>query len=169
MIDTKNYAARLEKKLIDKFKDDFKEKIGYEPVVISNIYQMQTNPENKLPSIDLEVLKGYFTPFLPEINGKIRELSSRIRKRELVELRNIYCYLAKQMGYTLYVIGRSLGNRDHTTIIHNINSFKNLIEQNDLFREKYNTILKLIKSDYESPVVENVDQVQYESEPAVLS
>lgn len=166
-MDKLQYPAHLEKKLIEQFKEAFKEKLGYEPVVITKT--TDSSNEEKVPLMSLEVLKQHFSPFLPQVFTRTINLESKYRKRELVELRNIYCYLAKQMGYSLKTIGDSIGNRDHTTIIHNITSFKNLMETNDTFREKYTTIINFIKSYYEPSALDNIDQVQRQPEPALFS
>lgn len=165
-MDTKTYASQLEKKLIDQFRESFYEKIGYYPMVVT---KMQGNPDQHLPVIELSLLQTYFEPFLPYLGEQKLSLKSKSRYRELVELRNIFCFLARTMGYSLNTIGDSLGKRDHTTIIHNVSCFKNLIETSDPFRQKYITILTYIKQEHESSAMANFNQVQCECEPALLS
>ena len=155
------YAARLEKKLIDQFIETFNEKLGYKPIVITNTTGIAT--EDSIPLMSLETLKHYFRPFLPTVHGKLKELSCRERVREIVELRNIFCFIGKKMGYSLKNIGLVIGDRDHTTVIHDIRSFNNLMETNQMYREKYITILNHIKKQHESPTLDNADQVQCES------
>jgi|688.fasta_scaffold00218_48 hypothetical protein len=164
-MDSKNYAIQLEKKLIEQFKETFYEKIGYYPTVLTRV---QTDLEQYIPMMSLETLQGFFEPFLPTRYQKRLRLQSKDRYRELVELRNIYCFLARQLSYSLVNIGQSLGNRDHTTVIHSITCFKNLLETDEGFRQKYLTILNYIKQHYESPTMDSLDQVQCEPEPAVL-
>lgn len=164
-MDSKTYAQQLEKKLIEQFKQTFYDKLGYEPLVLTRV-QLET--EEYIPILSLESLQAMFEPFLPEKMDRKIPLQSKYRYREVVELRNIYCYLARTMGYSLSVVGESLGNRDHTTIIHNVTCFKNLMETNDPFRQKYQAILTYIKQNYESSVVAKSNQVQCEPEPALL-
>ena len=76
--------------------------------------------------------------------------------------------MARSMRYNLEAIGDFLGNRDHTTIIHNINTFNNLIETNEPFRTKYFTILNYIRKQYESPAMDHTNQVQHQPEPSLL-
>jgi hypothetical protein len=165
-MDSKTYAIQLEKKLIEQFKESFFEKVGYYPTVITRI---QTDLEQYIPMMSLETLQGFFEPFLPTRYDRRLRLQSKDRYRELVELRNIYCFLARQLNYSLVNIGASLGKRDHTTVIHSITCFKNLLETDEGFRQKYITILNHIKKQYESSVMDSPDQVQREPEPAVLS
>ena len=96
--------------------------------------------------MSLEDLKEMFIPFLPTIHGKILHLETSERWREIVELRAIYCHLAVNMNYTLQKIGISIGNRDHTTVRNSLINFKNWMETNEPFREKYRIILNHIIS-----------------------
>lgn len=164
-MDSKTYAQQLERKLIEQFKQTFQEKLGYEPLVLTKV---QLDTDGYLPILSLETLQEMFEPFLPLKYDKKISLVSKHRYREVVELRNVYCYLARMMGYSLIVIGQSLGNRDHTTVIHNVTCFKNLMETNDPFRQKYQAILTYIKQEHESSVMAKSDQVQCEPEPALL-
>lgn len=160
-MDSKSYAIQLERKLIEQFRESFYEKIGYYPTVITQV--------QSLPMMSLPALEECFTSFLPIRYGITIKLQSKYRYREIVELRMIYCALARQLGYSLITIGQSLGKRDHTTVIHNVNTFKNLIQTCETFRNKHNSIITYIKQRYESPTMDNADQVQHQPEPAVLS
>lgn len=164
-MDSKMYALQLEKKLIEQFRQTFYDKLGYYPMVVTDV---QVDSNYRLPLMDLQDLQELFEPFLPYRYDRKLNLKSKSRYRELVELRNIYCFLARTMGYSLSTVGESLGNRDHTTVIHNVACFKNLMETDDSFRQKYITILTYIKQQYEPSIVEEFDQVQCEPEPAVL-
>lgn len=165
-METVSYATKLEKKLITEFKDLFYEKMGYYPIVLTT---SKTQGDTSIPIMSLQTLKKMFEPFLPEKFGSLVSLESKLRVREIVELRCIYCHMAKSMKYNLKAIGDFLGNRDHTTIIYNINAFSNLVETNEAFRLKYFTILNYIRKQYESPVMDNIDQTQYQPQPSLLS
>jgi hypothetical protein len=165
-MDTKVYARQLEKKLIDEFKAHFFDKMGYYPLVVTKI---NTETDDYLPIISLENLEEVFEPLLPEKFGKKVKLGSRRRYREVVELRNIFCTIARMMRYTTTHIGEYLGNRDHTTVLHNTMTFNNLIETSDQFKEKYIRIIKHIKQKYnDTSVMDDLDQEQFESESSVL-
>lgn len=161
-----NYAAHLENKLIKEFKQKFYEKLGYVPVVMTRV--KGESEDEQLPILTLEELESCFESLLPKRFGTTLRLGSKNRKRELVELRNIFCALARMMGYTFTDIGKHLGGRDHTTAIHNVNTFKDLIKVDQPFQSKYNKILTYIKLNYESPDLGEFDQTQLESEPALL-
>jgi hypothetical protein len=156
------YARNLEEKLVGEFKEKFEKKLGYYPIVIT---KRQIEDKNILPCIGLKELSDVFTPYLPIkfSHKKVLKLESKHRDRSIVDLRNIFCFLAKSMGYTLTNIGAYL-NRDHTTIIHCINNFKALVEVDSAFKEKYNIILHNIKENYNgTPALDNVVEAQYQS------
>lgn len=169
-----SYALNLEKKLIMQFKQRFFDKLGYYPIVLS---QSETF-EDKIPPIPLYKLKELFNPHLPHLamspfTAKKVSLDMSCRQRPIVELRSIYCYIGRNMGYSLKAIGQSL-NRDHTTVINSLTSFKNLMETQDYFPEVYNAIFKDIRKNvipelYESSTMDNTTKTQFESEPALLS
>ena len=161
------YAARMEKKMIDEFRVNFFDKLGYFPTVLPK-FSVDTA---ELMLLSLDELKSLFVPFLPYKYDNQLMLDGKHRYREITEL--IFCYIAKQMKYTLSVIGAALGKRDHTTVINAINMFHNLIETDSVFREKYLTILKYIKqyqeqslktTENESSIMEPVQNLQYQSE-----
>lgn len=47
----------------------------------------------------------------------VQEAKGNIRDAEIVRARQIYCYMAKEMGYTFKKIGAII-NRDHATVIY---------------------------------------------------
>lgn len=126
------------------------------------------NASSELPMLTMEELESCFDHLLPESFGVVLKLQHKSRKRDLVELRNMFCALARTMGYTFADIGKYLGNRDHTTAIHNVNTFKTLIKVDPGYQSKYNRILTHIKLNYESPNMEQLDQTFSEPEPALL-
>jgi hypothetical protein len=129
----------VEKRLIDDFKKDFHKKVGYYPEVISKLSKFDA-PINFM---SLEELTKYFEPFLPKIGNKIVPLAKKSRYREIVELRFIFCYLAKKIGYTTTATGRFL-NRDHSTVVYAIEQFKSLIQQGEGFQLRYKAIVDYI-------------------------
>lgn len=157
MLPPKSYETLLESRLVEKFKLEFYEKLGYYPIVITKITDQQTQ---ELKMMSLEELKACFTPFLPRLYGKVLKLDAKSRKREIVELRHIFTFIARKLGYSFTFIGAFLNKRDHTTIINNLRMFNNLIETDPEFRNKYNNILKHIKkTTNESPAMEPSDTV----------
>lgn len=147
MNECKTYALNLEKKLINEFKQKFRDKMGYSPFVITKV---SIDDIHSIKLMSLDELADYFKPFVPHQKGRKTTLTSRSRKRELVELRMIFCFIARNMKYTYTSIGLFMGGRDHTTVLHNLSCFRNLIETSEEFREKYLKILNFIKQSHES-------------------
>lgn len=140
---TEEYIEKTEKQLIKKFLEDFYEKMGYYPTVITK----DDLSKKSLNLLSLNELEHYFDAYLPTVYGKRIFLSSHLRVREIVELRQMFCFIARSIGFSLKTIGGFLGNRDHTTVIHNVRTFHNLIDTDELYREKYNKIANKIKED----------------------
>jgi hypothetical protein len=159
-MDTNSYRAVLEKKLISEFKDLFYEKMGYYPIVLTT---SKVQGIKLIPVMSLESLRKMFDPFLPTKFKKVIPLESKLRDRTIVELRSMFCYMARTMRYNLSEIGEFLGKRDHTTVIYNIKIFNDLVETNDSFRLKYFTILKYIREQYEPSVMDHINQTQRQS------
>ena len=68
------------------------------------------------------------------------------RKREIVQVRQITMYLAKQYtGYTLAYIGKIVGGKDHATVLYAHQTVKDQIEINKTFRSTVETIENNLK------------------------
>lgn len=93
------------------------------------------DPKNKAESTR-ERLRTIFE-WTCEYMGKDKELvSSPKRSRELVVVRQLYCYLAKQFmpeGTTLKSIAEYIGFRDHSTVIYSIRTVNDLIDTDQKF------------------------------------
>jgi hypothetical protein len=134
-----------EEKLIKDFKKRFYRKMGYLPIVIGTQLSVKD-----APFMSLEKLETYFEPFLPSLrNGKVLRISAKQRNREIVDLRIIFSYLARTMGYSLCEIGKYT-NKHHSTVINHLDVFKALVETSDKFRDKYRTVIKHIKIHYKN-------------------
>lgn len=168
-----DYEEKLERKLIQQFKKLFENKMGYEPIIITKNYK-ELGPDSIIPRgityVSLNILKDWFNELLPTINGKILNLESNRRYREIVELRMFFCFIAKSLGYSLTAIGRHIGNRDHTTIIHNLTVFRNRMETDPCFHERYKLVLNHIreKCKNDTELLECSNQTQDNNEPALL-
>jgi hypothetical protein len=156
------YASKLETKLVEEFKQKFRTKLGYEPIVIT---KPTLKTGNNIPVVSMEELEEIFEPYLPMKRGKKLGIRDVARYRELVELRQIFCVLAREMKYTLVGIGQYLGRRDHTTIIHSITTFKNLVEIDEQIKKKYLLIVHDLKNKYDEPsIMEHISKTQFKSE-----
>ena len=152
---TKNKKI-IEQELINEFIQNFYEKIGYYPIVILK----NGKSSNELGAITLNHLETYFETSLPTLYNEKLNLSDKNRTRAIVELRCIFSFIARSMGYTYKEIGFYLGGRDHTTAIYSVKTFKNLYETDECFRSKYFTIINNINNNYEPSTVDDIDKAQ---------
>jgi chromosomal replication initiator protein len=73
-------------------------------------------------------------------------LSSKTRKREIVQARQIAMYFAKNMTKcSLAVIGNAIGNKDHATVLHACKTVNNLIDTDKNFKQDLEEIEKRLK------------------------
>lgn len=155
----------LEAQMVQEFIENFYNEFGYNPTVI---IKTQTK-KSAFGVISLTDLEKCFERFLPKKYGKIHLLSSRIRIRELVELRFIFFHIARKMGYGLKDMGQYLGKKDHTTVIHGLKTFRNLYQTDENFRQTYHKIVNIIKNNYESSIVDDTYTMEVEPEPDILA
>ena len=81
----------------------------------------------------------------------IDKILSHRRKKELVKARQTIIYIAREKLKKSYPsIGRKLGSRDHTTILHAYKRTKWFLANNVNFRKDIDTILDLIEKDDEA-------------------
>ena len=74
-------------------------------------------------------------------NVSIEEVTSKKRNAELVEPRQVVMYLCRHLtDFSLADIGKILGKKDHTTIIHGVNKIETEISQNEELAIKINSI-----------------------------
>jgi hypothetical protein len=144
------YKKKVEHDLITEFVSKFYEKVGYHPTVITN----HRITDDGIISLTLPELEKYFEPYLPTIFKKKVNLGAKDRSRSIVELRCIFFFIARSMRYGLKQLGKYLGDRDHTTVIHGLTTFRNLYDTEPSFRDKYYLIINQIKKDYESSTLE---------------
>lgn len=156
------YLEKTEKQLIEAFLDNFYKKMGYYPTVVTR----EDLEDRSLNLLSLEELETYFEPYLPTLHGRVLKLSTKIRIREIVELRQMFCFIARSIGFSLKTIGVFLGNRDHTTIVHSVKTFHNMMDTDPGYRERYILIAKKIKQDgnyYNSSAMVGSNKIQDKS------
>jgi len=75
-------------------------------------------------------------------NVTVSDILSRTRIREIVEARQMFCYVVREkFGYPLSRIGRMV-NRDHATAIHSIKAHK---DRCDVIKEYRNLTTKVFR------------------------
>ena len=95
-------------------------------------------PKEITPSLIIEVVAEQFG-VSPE------DITSKKRNSEFVQPRQVVMYLCRKLTDTSYVnIGKLLGKKDHTTIIHGVNKIEDELESNQELAYKVETIKKKI-------------------------
>ncbi len=90
------------------------------------------------PSLIINVVSEHF-------GVKPEDITSKKRNSEFVLPRQIVMYLCRELTDTSYVnIGKLLGKKDHTTIIHGVNKINAELENNEELRNKIDVIIKKI-------------------------
>jgi chromosomal replication initiation ATPase DnaA len=75
-----------------------------------------------------------------------KEIQSKYRFRPLTQARNMYChYMYQYLGWTLLEIGKSIGGRDHTTVMHNIKVHDDMCYSDPEFEKKSLAIKTMIE------------------------
>lgn len=70
-----------------------------------------------------------------------REMVGPGRRADLVEARNIVCWLARTItGKTYQVIGRAIGDRDHTTVLRSFNIIEAARASDPAFKERLDAV-----------------------------
>jgi len=97
--------------------------------VIQN-YVKQTKKAYSIEMIQ-EIVSKYF-------NVSIEDIQSSSRKREIVQARQFAMYFAKKITKKPYVeIGKTIGNRNHATVLHACKNIDGLKQVNKEFKKYY--------------------------------
>lgn len=97
-------------------------------------------PREVTTSLIIEVVAEYF-------GIKPEDITSKRRNSEFVQARQIVMYLCRELTDTSFSsIGKILGKKDHTTVIHGVNKINEEIMNNDDLKNKIDSIKKKIIS-----------------------
>ncbi len=111
--------------------------ISVTPEVVSSLLRLKPDsPENAAPQrrrvTPLEILEAVSSYF----GVKPSALKGPRRNRPIVRPRQIFMYLCKtELGLTLDDVGGALGGRDHTTILHGVETITKELSTNAKLRE----------------------------------
>ena len=95
-------------------------------------------PKEITPTLIINVVAEHF-------GVKPEDITSKKRNSEFVQPRQVVMYLCRKLTDTSYVnIGKLLGKKDHTTIIHGVNKIEDELKNNDELASKVETIKKKI-------------------------
>jgi chromosomal replication initiator protein len=84
-----------------------------------------------------------------KMNVTVDELKSKSRLRRIVYPKQVIMYLLRKKCMMTYMeIGRLMGNRDHTTVIHSIQNVKDLMSVDSLIKDEVNDMEELIEVEF---------------------
>ena len=119
--------------------------------VRKNPYVVPGLTENLLPDWSREIANVILNEVASHYETSIKALSGNRRPAALVYCRQLFCYWVKrhypQVG--LKELGSFLGGRDHTTVIHSIHTFDNLIHTNSRVPTELSTMFSATQEDYQ--------------------
>ena len=95
-------------------------------------------PKEITPTLIINVVAEHF-------GVKSEDITSKKRNSEFVQPRQVVMYLCRELTDTSFTnIGKLLGKKDHTTIIHGVNKVAAEIQTNEELRNKIDIITKKI-------------------------
>jgi len=156
---SKTAQKNEETEFIHQFMEEYYKKFEYYPTVIARDSTVES--KEGIGVMNLNILENYFDSFLPYFYRQKVRLTDKCRRRELVELRTIFFFLARRMGYSLTNIGKYM-KKDHTTVVYGLKQFRNLYETDEMFRILYYKIVNHIKKDKqdELPTLESTTKME---------
>ena len=73
-------------------------------------------------------------------------LRSKKRNKEIVHARHVAMYLVRTLtSASLPQIGKSFGDRDHTSVLHACNKIKGMVDDDWRFKEEVEQLIRLLQ------------------------
>ena len=103
--------------------------------------------KNIVHDIETEVGIDYIQKTVSEyFKVKVESLKDKIRKKEIVIARQVAMYFAKEYtNHSLKSIGYHFGGRDHSTVIHAVQSVNDMMDTNAAFKSSVEELKKKLK------------------------
>lgn len=109
--------------------------------------------KNSLPKLNDKHNRNKITPQeVLEIIGEhhlisVEDIVRKFNKREVSDARHMFCKLMRsEFRYSLKSIGEFLNGRDHTTVLHSINTFNDRSKFESGYMEDYEKIVEKVNS-----------------------
>lgn len=88
------------------------------------------------PQLIMEIVAEHY-------NITVSDILSRKKNKEIANPRQICMYLArKYTEYSLQAIGKAMGNRDHTTVLHGHDKILDLIKKDEVLKTNVDILVK---------------------------
>ncbi len=103
--------------------------------------------KNIVHDIDTEVSIDYIQKTVAEyFKVEVESLKDKIRKKEIVIARQVAMYFSKEYtDHSLKAIGYHFGGRDHSTVIHAVQSVNDMMDTNAHFKSSVEELKKKLK------------------------
>ena len=103
--------------------------------------------KNFIKDIETEVGVDFIQKSVADYYGiQVDELKDKTRKKEIVIARQVAMYFCKDFtNHSLKSIGYHFGGRDHSTVIHAIQTVNDIMETDTSFRNAVNELKKKFK------------------------
>ena len=103
--------------------------------------------KNIVQDIETEVGIDYIQKTVAEyFKVEVESLKDKIRKKEIVIARQVAMYFSKEYtNHSLKSIGYHFGGRDHSTVIHAVQSVNDMIDTNANFKSSVEELKKKLK------------------------
>lgn len=141
--------------MIQSFTNTFFRKTGFiATVTVEEIVDFKAQ-KNPLFIYSLEQLEEFFKKAFPHmfIEGKPNPIHVNSRRREYIDVRCVFSYIAHSFGFSYTQIGKYENNKNHTTIIHHMNKVKDLLEAKDHeMTELYTIIINELNNAYATSI-----------------
>ncbi len=104
--------------------------------------------KNIVHNIDAEVGIDFIQKTVSEnFNVKVEDMKAKTRKKEIVVARQVAMYFSKSYtNHSLKTIGYHFGGRDHSTVIHAVQSVNDMMETDNTFKNSLEIIKKKLKT-----------------------
>ena len=107
----------------------------------------QNKPSELISDLIGKNISDFISKFSQYFNIQKTDIEGKSRKQEIVYIRNLIVYLLRDYGEMPFTeIGKLLGNRDHTTIIHSYNKAKNSIGSSEDFKTRFAIFIEEVGS-----------------------
>lgn len=109
---------------------------------IKHIIQKVDERRPETADVDIENIQKVVCQYF---NVKEEEIKGKSRTQNIVKARQIAMYLCKEYTeLSLKAIGYHFGGRDHSTVIHAIQTISDLIEVDSSIRQDVSALMKII-------------------------
>lgn len=102
---------------------------------------IKTQEEKKITA------EGIMVFIAEQYNITVDDLTSKKRNREIAMPRQIAMYMCREMlGLSTTAIGRSFGNRDHTTVMHGCDKVSDTMKTDFSFKRRIEELISMVKN-----------------------